>query len=99
MNRFAIKGWCPSAYRPMQSGDGLVVRIRPRGGRLSAVQASSIADLAQRHGNGLIDLTRRANLQIRGVRAPSHEALLDALMRLCFVDADEDTEARRSVVV
>ncbi len=99
MNRFAIKGWCPSAYRPMQSGDGLVVRIRPRGGRLSAVQASSIADLAERHGNGLIDLTGRANLQIRGVRAASHEALLDALMRLGLIDADEDTEARRNVVV
>ncbi|HWL21327.1 MAG TPA: precorrin-3B synthase, partial [Bradyrhizobium sp.] len=57
MTGFSIKGWCPSAYRPMQSGDGLVVRIRPRGGRLSAGQASAIADLAERHGNGLIDLT------------------------------------------
>ena len=40
MNRFEIKGWCPSALRPMQSGDGLVVRVRPRGGRLSAEQAA-----------------------------------------------------------
>ena len=69
MKRFEIKGWCPSALRPMQSGDGFVVRIRPHGGRLSAEQAEGIADLAERHGNGLIDLTGRANLQIRGVRA------------------------------
>ena len=25
-----VKGWCPGAHRPMMSGDGLVVRIRPR---------------------------------------------------------------------
>jgi precorrin-3B synthase len=99
MNRFAIKGWCPSAYRPMQSGDGLVVRVRPRGGRLLAVQASGIADLAERDGNGLIDLTGRANLQIRGVSAARHEPLLHALAGLGLVDADEETEAQRNLVV
>jgi precorrin-3B synthase len=99
MTGFAIKGWCPSAYRPMQSGDGLVVRIRPRGGRLSAAQAAGIADLAERHGNGLIDLTSRANLQIRGVSAASHAPLLEALAPLGLIDADEKTEEQRNVVV
>jgi len=99
MTGFAIKGWCPSAYRPMQSGDGLVVRIRPRGGRLSAAQASGIADLAERHGNGLIDLTGRANLQIRGVGPASHVPLLDALAPLGLIDADEKTEEQRNVLV
>jgi precorrin-3B synthase len=99
MSGFAIKGWCPSAYRPMQSGDGLVVRIRPRGGRLSAGQASAIADLAERHGNGLIDLTGRANLQIRGVGAASHVRLIEALAPLGLIDADEKTEEQRNVLV
>ncbi|MGY4427317.1 sulfite reductase beta subunit-like hemoprotein [Bradyrhizobium sp. JR6.1] len=52
MSAVAIKGWCPGALRPMQSGDGLVVRIRPRGGRLDAAQAAGIAELAARYGNG-----------------------------------------------
>jgi precorrin-3B synthase len=99
MNGFAIKGWCPSAYRPMQSGDGLVVRVRPRGGRLSAEQAFAIADLAERYGNGLIDLTGRANLQVRGVSAVGHAPLLDALGPLGLIDADEKTEEQRNVVV
>ena len=34
MSAAAIKGWCPGALRPMQSGDGLVVRVRPFGGRV-----------------------------------------------------------------
>jgi precorrin-3B synthase len=99
MNRFEIKGWCPSALRPMQSGDGFVVRIRPRGGRLSAEQAAGIANLAERHGNGLVDLTGRANLQVRGVRAESHEPLISGLARLGLIDADVATEVQRNVLV
>jgi precorrin-3B synthase len=99
MTAFAIKGWCPSALRPMLSGDGLVVRLRPRGGRLSSAQAAGIAEFAQHCGNGLIDLTGRANLQIRGVRERSHEALLAGLTRLGLVDDNAAAEARRNVLV
>jgi precorrin-3B synthase len=83
----------------MQSGDGLIVRIRPRGGRLSAAQALAIADLAARHGNGLIDLSGRANLQLRGVREETHEPLLAELARLELIDADADVEAQRNILV
>ncbi|VIO71873.1 precorrin-3B synthase [Bradyrhizobium ivorense] len=99
MSAVAIKGWCPGALRPMRSGDGLVVRIRPRGGRLDAAQAAGIADLAERYGNGLIDLTTRANLQIRGVSDRSHWPLIDGLADLGLLDADPDSEARRNVLV
>jgi precorrin-3B synthase len=99
MTAFAIKGWCPSALRPMLSGDGLVVRLRPRGGRLSAEQAAGVAELAQRCGNGLIDLTGRANLQIRGVREQGHEALVIGLDRLGLVDSDQTMEAQRNILV
>jgi precorrin-3B synthase len=99
MSTFEIKGWCPSALRPMLSGDGLVVRLRPRGGRLSFAQAAGIAELSVRHGNGLIDLTGRANLQIRGVREESHEPLIEGLDRLGLVDAELDAETQRNVLV
>jgi len=99
MTAFAIKGWCPTALRPMLSGDGLVVRLRPRGGRLSAVQAAGIAELARRHGNGLIDLTSRANLQIRGVHDESHEEIVIGLDRLGLVDEDQAMEAQRNIIV
>ena len=65
MTDYDIKGWCPGALRPMASGDGLVLRIRARNGRLTPDQAQGIAGLARQHGNGLIDLTSRANLQLR----------------------------------
>ncbi|MEQ1672674.1 MAG: precorrin-3B synthase, partial [Hyphomicrobium sp.] len=47
MNEFEIKGWCPGALRPMMSGDGLVVRVRPRAGRLTMAQALGIAQAAR----------------------------------------------------
>jgi precorrin-3B synthase len=99
MTAFAIKGWCPSALRPMLSGDGLVMRIRPRGGRLSAAQVLGIADLATRHGNGLIDLTGRANLQIRGISVEGHAVLLADLAELGLIDVDAEREAQRNILV
>jgi precorrin-3B synthase len=99
MNNFGIKGWCPSALRPMRSGDGLVVRIRPHGGRISSGQARGIAELSMRHGNGLIDLTGRANLQIRGVREESHAPLVAELTRLGLADSEVRTETQRNILV
>ena len=99
MNAPGIRGWCPTAHRPMMSGDGLLVRMRPRSGRMTADQAHALADLARRFGNGLIDLTSRAGLQIRGVTDDAHPELLRALVAEDLVDADPEIEARRNIVV
>lgn len=99
MSRPIAKGWCPGAYRPMMSGDGLVVRVRPIMARVTAEQALALCDLAQRFGSGLIDLTSRANLQIRGVKESDHEALLEALNAQGLLPDDPELEARRNVLV
>lgn len=94
-----VKGWCPGAYRPMMSGDGLVVRVRPRLGRLDREQALGLCALADRYGSGCIDLTNRANLQIRGVSDAEHDALLQGLAALDLLDADPGLESRRNILV
>lgn len=94
-----IKGWCPGALRPMLSGDGLVVRVRPQAGRLTPTQAAGIAALSNSHGNGLLDLTSRANLQLRGVAPASHPGLIQGLRDLNLLDASPEAEARRNIVV
>lgn len=94
-----IQGWCPGALRPMRSGDGLVVRIRPRGGRLHADQVAGIAALSAMHGNGLIDLSARANLQFRGVTDISYDALMAGLQGLGLLDETAEAEARRNILV
>lgn len=99
MSGFKVQGWCPGALRPMMSGDGLVVRVRPQAGRLTQVQASGLADAARQHGNGLIDLSARGNVQLRGVTETSHAALIADLRALDLIDADAADEARRNVLV
>lgn len=94
-----IKGWCPGAVRPMAASDGLVVRIRPPTGRLGREQAQGIAALAGRWAHPVLELTNRANLQLRGVDPVHHASLLDALRDLGLVDADASNESRRNVQV
>ncbi|MDX2289136.1 MAG: precorrin-3B synthase [Hyphomicrobiaceae bacterium] len=94
-----IRGWCPGALRPMLSGDGYIVRVRPRGGVLSPAQARGIARAAETYGNGCLELTARASLQVRGVALHDHVPLVDALGRLGLVDADIASDARRNVIV
>jgi len=94
-----IRGWCPGALRPMMSGDGLVVRLRPPVGRLTAEQAHGVADLSGRYGSGLIDLSARANVQLRGVHPTDHAALIAGLQALGLIDALPEAEARRNIVV
>ncbi|MCW1431234.1 precorrin-3B synthase [Novosphingobium sp. JCM 18896] len=93
------RGWCPDAWRPMAAGDGLLVRVKPRLGRIEAGQVLGLCDAALRFGNGLIDLTNRANLQIRGVSEQGWPALLDGLIALDLVDPDPDREARRNLLI
>jgi precorrin-3B synthase len=62
------RGWCPSLLRPMESGDGWLVRVRPRAAVITAAIARAVAEAAMRYGNGQIEITNRANLQIRGLR-------------------------------
>ncbi|APX12138.1 cobalamin biosynthesis protein CobG [Tateyamaria omphalii] len=94
----SIKGWCPGAWRPMMSGDGLIVRIRPRLARLTQVQTLGLCALSQTHGNGIIDLTSRANLQMRGINGNQYDSLLQALQDLDLLDATPEAEAKRNIV-
>ncbi|WP_417264017.1 precorrin-3B synthase [Celeribacter sp.] len=96
---FKVQGWCPGALRPMASGDGLVVRVRPPSGRLTERQASGIAEVAQRYGNGVIDLSGRANVQIRGVTPETHAPLISTLRKHDLIDADVAAETRRNIIV
>lgn len=83
----------------MASGDGLLVRVRPPLGRLNRAQVLGLCAAAIAHGNGQIDLTRRAGLQLRGVREDGVAPLLDRLVALGLVDADPARDARPGLLV
>jgi precorrin-3B synthase len=102
VNRLAaieVKGWCPGALRPMLSGDGLIVRVRPQSTTLGLDELAVLADAAGLFGNGHIDLTRRANLQIRGVSEATLPQLHEVIARLGLLDDSPDGEAVRNVMI
>jgi precorrin-3B synthase len=94
-----IQGRCPGAFNPMMSGDGLVVRVRPRLARLTRDQILGLCAAAQRFGNATIDLTNRANLQLRGVSQEAYDPLMQALAALDLLDHDPGVETRRNILV
>lgn len=99
MSAPVVQGWCPGAWRPMLSGDGYVLRIRPRLGAMSAAQAQGIAALARTYGNGFVQLTNRANVQIRGIAALDLPALQAGLAQMGLLDASAELEARRNITL
>ncbi len=93
------KGWCPGALRPMDSGDGLIVRIRIPCGIVMPELAHALAQCARDCGNGLIDLSARGNRQLRGVSVETLPEAQTRLDRLGLLDTDPDTEAVRNILV
>jgi precorrin-3B synthase len=60
---------------------------------------TDLADAARRFGNGHIDLTRRANLQIRGVSEASLPNLHGVIAGLGLLDESPEGEAVRNVMI
>ncbi|PTM96167.1 precorrin-3B synthase [Mycoplana dimorpha] len=65
------RGACPSLTAPMRTGDGLLVRLRPARPGIAPSDWIEIARLAAAHGNGLLEVTARGNLQVRGLTEQS----------------------------
>lgn len=84
---------CPGLLRIVQALDGGICRVKLPGGALAANQARVIAEVAQRFASGVLELTNRSNLQIRGVRAESEQDLIRALLAAnlgpSVLDADD----------
>jgi precorrin-3B synthase len=93
------RGWCPSLYEPMATGDGLLVRVKPPNATLTADAARRLAAAAMQYGNGVIELTSRAGIQVRGLQQVSVGPFAAAMVAAGLADADQELERRRVVVV
>ena len=93
------RGFCPGVWAPMPSGDGLLVRVRAPRGRLNAQQIRGLSGAARRFGNGIVELTRRANLQLRGASEPTLPDLQAELLRLALASPTAAAERRPALSV
>jgi precorrin-3B synthase len=59
---------CPGVLRPWIADDGALVRLRLIGGARSAQALADLAIIAGDHADGHLYLTKRANIQLRGIK-------------------------------
>ncbi len=83
----------------MQSGDGWLLRLKPRLCRISAADGKLIARQSWQCGNGIIELTGRGNLQVRGLTPASAERFARFAVAVGLASADPAVERRRNVLL
>ncbi|MGP3961155.1 precorrin-3B synthase [Nonomuraea sp. 3N208] len=62
---------CPGALQVHEAADGPLARVRLPGGAISPGRLRELAGCAEDLGSGVIELTSRANVQVRGLRSPA----------------------------
>ncbi len=81
MNAPLRRGACPGLSAPMPTGDGLLARFRPAG-TVALDALAGLATAAHRHGNGILEITSRGSIQIRGLTAETAPAFADDVAKL-----------------
>jgi precorrin-3B synthase len=71
----------------MATGDGLLVRFSPIG-TIPVDAFGALCKAAERYGNGVIEITARGNIQVRGLTAMSAQAFADAIAVLDIAAED-----------
>jgi precorrin-3B synthase len=87
MNAPLRRGVCPGLSAPLPTGDGLLVRLRPLGAIPFAVFGKLCA-LAAECGNGIVEITARGSLQVRGLSAATAPRFAAAVAELGIAAQD-----------
>ena len=74
-------GTCPRLNAPMETGDGLLARIVPAG-PIGIDAFAALCAAAQTYGNGLMEVSARGSLQVRGLTHASAPLFANAAARL-----------------
>jgi len=75
------RGACPGLSAPMPTGDGLLVRLQPTG-IISLEAFLALCAAARRDGSGIMEVTARGSIQIRGLNAESAPRFADTVAAL-----------------
>lgn len=89
---------CPSAHASFEAADGALLRVRVPGGTIGSCGLRAISAAAALSDNGIIELTNRANIQLRGFTTSAAARALAVLVDADLVHPDGGADARRNVI-
>jgi precorrin-3B synthase len=89
--------FCPGVLHAVQAKDGLLIRIRVPGGLIEANQLRTIADLSSGFAEGTIEITSRANLQLRGIRTEDLGQIVDSISSAGLLPSQQHDRVRNIV--
>jgi precorrin-3B synthase len=81
MNAPFRRGACPALSAPMPTGDGLLIRLSPAG-TIALDTCAGLCAAVRDHGNGIVEVTSRGSIQVRGLTAASAPAFARAVAML-----------------
>ncbi|MEH2157335.1 precorrin-3B synthase [Nostoc sp.] len=95
LSGFAI---CPGLFYATPAADGILSRVRIPGGIISSQQCRAIADIADQHGGGYVDVTNRANLQVREIRTEINAEVLKHLQDMGLGSGNSVVDQIRNIM-
>lgn len=89
---------CPGLFYATPAQDGILSRLRIPGGILNQIQCDAIADIADSLGGGYLQVTNRANLQIRELETPITTEALEQLQFIGLASLVAEVDAIRNIM-
>ena len=92
---------CPGVLRPWIADDGAIVRLRLVGGAVPTAALARLVEIAEQHADGTVLLTKRTNLQLRGIQHDDGcvpPALVEALDEAGFLPSPSHELVRNIMV-
>jgi precorrin-3B synthase len=86
--RSRIVDACPGALRLHAAADGPLARVRLPGGLVTGAQLRTLREVAETWGDGHLELTSRANVQLRALTEAPPGALADRLAGAGLLPSD-----------
>jgi ferredoxin-nitrite reductase len=90
---------CPGLFYATPAKDGLIYRLRTSGGILDRERCRAIVNLSQDWGNGYIQITNRANLQIRGTQERISPQILKHLQTIFLAAENQEVDFLRNIMI
>jgi precorrin-3B synthase len=81
------RGACPGLSAPMPTGDGLLARLLPTD-TISLATFVALCEAARTYGNGIVEVTSRSSIQVRGLSETSALQFADAIAALDIAAED-----------